>query len=53
MNALFPIILIIAIVIAIVGGLVKAVNFLLWVGIALAIIAIIGWLLRSIAGRRG
>lgn len=53
MNALFPIIIIIAIVLAIVGGLVEAVNFLLWVGIILLILAAIGWLLRSLSGRRG
>lgn len=52
MNALFPIIIVIAIVLALVGGFVKAVNFLLWVGLVLLIIAVIGWLLRSISGRR-
>ncbi|XPP26176.1 MAG: hypothetical protein ACNYNX_11235 [Leucobacter sp.] len=53
MNAIFIIIIVVAIVLAIVGGLVEAVNFLLWVGIILAIIAIIAWLLRSLTGRRG
>ena len=52
MNALFPIIVIIAIILAIVGGLVEAVNFLLWVGIILLIIAVIAWLLRSIGAKR-
>jgi len=45
------IIIIVAIVLAITGGLVQAVNWLLWVGLALAIIAIIMFLLRAITGR--
>ncbi len=52
MNALFVIIIIVAIVLAIVGGLVEAVNFLLWVGLILAVLAVIAWLLRSLTGRR-
>ncbi len=52
MNALFVIIIIVAVVLAIVGGLVEAVNFLLWVGIILAVLAVIAWLLRSLTGRR-
>ncbi|UOQ60232.1 hypothetical protein MUN76_14510 [Leucobacter rhizosphaerae] len=52
MNGLFIIIIIVAIVLAIVGGLVEAVNFLLWVGIILAILAVIAWLIRSLTGRK-
>lgn len=52
MNGLFIIIIIVAIVLAVVGGLVEAVNFLLWVGIILAILAVIGWLIRSLTGRK-
>lgn len=52
MNALFIIIIIIAVVLAIVGGLVKAASFLLWVGIILAILAVIAWLLRAVTGSR-
>lgn len=52
MNALFILLIVIAIVLAIVGGLVEAVNFLLWVGLILLILAVIAWLLRSITGRR-
>ena len=51
MSWLFVVIIIIAIVLAVVGGLVEAVNFLLWVGIILLILAIIAWLIRSISGR--
>lgn len=52
MNFLFVAIIVIAIVLAIVGGLVQAVNFLLWVGIALLLLAVIAWAIRSISGRR-
>ncbi len=51
MNSILTIIVIFAIVLAIFGGLVPAVNFLLWVGIALLVIAVIAWALRAIGGR--
>jgi hypothetical protein len=51
MNLLFIIIIIVAIVLALTGGFVQSVNFLLWVGIVLLILAIIAWLIRSISGR--
>jgi hypothetical protein len=52
MNILFVVIAIIAIVLAVTGGLVQSVNFLLWVGIVLLILAVIAFLIRSISGRR-
>jgi hypothetical protein len=52
MNILFIVIAIIAIILAVTGGLVQSVNFLLWVGIALLILAVIAFLIRSISGRR-
>ncbi len=52
MSSLFVILAIIAIILLFVGGFVKAVNFLLWVGIILLIVAVIGWLFRFITGRR-
>lgn len=52
MNGIFVAIIIIAIILALVGGFVEAVNFLLWVGIVLLIIAVIAWLMRSISGSR-
>ncbi len=52
MSTLFIILAIIAIILLFVGGFVKAVSFLLWVGIVLLIIAVIAWLLRAITGRR-
>ena len=51
MNLLFIIIIIVAIVLAITGGFVQSVNFLLWVGIVLLILALIAWLIRSMSGR--
>ncbi len=52
MSSLFVILAIIAIILLFVGGFVQAVNFLLWVGVILLIIAVIGWLFRFISGRR-
>jgi hypothetical protein len=51
MNLLFIIIIVVAIVLALTGGLVQSVNFLLWVGIVLLILAVIAWLIRSLTGR--
>jgi hypothetical protein len=51
MGILFIVIAIIAIVLAVTGGLVHAVSFLLWVGIILLILAVIAFLIRSISGR--
>ena len=52
MSILFVIIVIVAIILAITGGLVQSLNFLLWVGIVLLILAVIAFLIRSISGRR-
>ena len=52
MNILFWIIAIIAVVLLIVGGIVEAVRFLLWVGIALLLLAVIAWALRKISGSK-
>jgi uncharacterized membrane protein len=49
MNLLLIIVVIVAIVLAITGGLVQSLNFLLWVGLVLAAIAIIAWLLRRLS----
>ncbi|MET0854401.1 MAG: hypothetical protein ABWY30_07195 [Microterricola sp.] len=51
MNILLVIIIVVAVILAITGGLVESLNFLLWVGIILAVIAIIAWLIRSMSGR--
>ena len=52
MNILFVIVAIIAIVLLITGGFVQSLNFLLWVGVVLLILAVIAFLLRMISGRR-
>jgi len=52
MNPLLIIVAIIAVVLLITGGLVESLQFLLWVGIVLAVIAVIMFLLRSMTGRK-
>ncbi|MFE7698853.1 hypothetical protein ACFU0W_08865 [Microbacterium keratanolyticum] len=51
MNILLVVVVVIAVILAITGGLVQSLNFLLWVGLVLLAIAVIAWLLRSISGR--
>ena len=53
MNILLVIVIVVAVILAITGGLVQSLQFLLWVGIVLAIIAIIVWLVRLMSGRSG
>ncbi len=52
MNALGIILAIIAIILLFTAGFVEALNFLLWVGIVLLVIAAIVFLMRFISGRR-
>ena len=52
MNILFVIVAIIAVVLLITGGLVQSLNFLLWVGVVLLVLAVIAFLIRMISGRR-
>jgi small-conductance mechanosensitive channel len=52
MNILLIIIGVVAVVLLLTGGFVQSLNFLLWVGIVLAVIALIVWLVRVISGRR-
>jgi hypothetical protein len=52
MNILAIIIAIIAVILLLTSGFVQSLNFLLWVGIVLAIIAIIVFLVRFASGRR-
>jgi hypothetical protein len=51
-NLLLIIVAVIAVVLLVTGGFVQSLNFLIWVGIVLAIIAIIVFLARTITGRR-
>jgi len=41
----------IAVVLLITGGFVQSLNFLLWVGVVLLVLAVIAFLLRMISGR--
>jgi hypothetical protein len=52
MNILLIIIAIIAIVLLLTGGFVQSLNFLLWVGIILLVLAVIVWLVRLLTGSR-
>jgi len=52
MNILFIVIAVIAVILAITGGLVQSLNFLLWVGLVLLALAVIAWLIRAITGSR-
>lgn len=52
MNILVAIIAIAAIILLFTGGFVQSLNFLLWVGLVLLIIAVIVFLVRFIGGKR-
>ena len=45
------IVVIVAIILLLVGGFVQALQFLLWVGAVLLVIAVIAWAIRSLSGR--
>lgn len=52
MNLLLIIAGIIAIILLVTGGLIEAVNFLLYVGIVLLVLAVIVFLIRALTGNR-
>jgi hypothetical protein len=52
MNILLIIVAIVAVILLFTGGFVQSLNFLLWVGIALLVIAVIVWLVRMMTGNR-
>ena len=52
MNTLLVIVAIVAIILLLTGGFVQSLNFLLWVGVVLLVVAGIAFLARSITGRR-
>ncbi|RZS68730.1 hypothetical protein EV187_1166 [Agromyces ramosus] len=52
MNILVAILAIAAIILLITGGVVPTLNFLLWVGIVLLVIAAIVFLVRYLSGNR-
>jgi hypothetical protein len=51
MNILIAVIAIIAVILLFTGGFVQSLNFLLWVGLVLLVIAAIVWLVRYLGGR--
>lgn len=51
MNTALIVIIVVAIVLAIVGGLNAAFNWLLWVALIVGVIALIAFLMRVIGGR--
>jgi len=53
MSPLLIIVAIVAVVLLFTGGLVQSLNFLLWIGIVLLIIAVIMFIVRSMSGRKG
>ncbi len=52
MNALLVILAVIAVILLFVGGFAASLKFLLYIGIVLAVIALIVWLMRMLTGRR-
>ncbi|WP_423922465.1 hypothetical protein ACPEEZ_02800 [Frigoribacterium sp. 2-23] len=52
MNILLIIVIVVAVVLLFTGGFVQSLNFLLWVGIVLLVLAVIAYLLRSLTGRK-
>ena len=52
MNILLIVIAVIAVILLFTGGFVQSLNFLLWVGIVLLVIAVIIWLVRMLSGSR-
>ncbi|WP_196810903.1 hypothetical protein [Arthrobacter sp. 35W] len=51
MNALLLIVGVVAIVLLFVGGFTQSLNWLLWAGVILLILAAIGWIVRTVSGR--
>ncbi|MGR2753443.1 hypothetical protein [Agromyces arachidis] len=52
MNILLIIVAIIAVILLFTGGLVESLQFLLWVGIVLLVLAVIVWLVRMLTGNK-
>lgn len=53
MNPLLVVVAVVAVILLFTGGLVPSLNFLLWVGVILLVIAVIMFFVRSMSGRRG
>lgn len=53
MNVLLIIIVVVAVVMLFTGGLVNSLQFLLWVGFVLILIALVMFIVRAFSGRKG
>jgi Zn-dependent membrane protease YugP len=51
-NTLLIIVAVIAIILLVTGGFVQSLQFLLWVGVVLLILAVILFLVRSLSGKK-
>jgi hypothetical protein len=51
-NILLIIVAVIAVILLFTGGLVESLQFLLWVGIVLLVLAVIVWLVRMLTGKK-
>ncbi|MGC5172329.1 hypothetical protein ACPW96_16150 [Micromonospora sp. DT81.3] len=51
MNILALVIIVVAVVLLITGGFVQSLQFLLWIGLILAAIAVVLFLVRALSGR--
>jgi hypothetical protein len=51
-NILLIIVAIIAVILLFTGGFVQSLQFLLWVGIVLLVLAVIVWLVRMLTGKK-
>ena len=52
-NTLLIVVAVLAIILLIVGGIAEALQFLLWVGLILLIVAVVLFIVRMIGGRSG
>ncbi|HEV7849089.1 MAG TPA: hypothetical protein VGO88_07160 [Mycetocola sp.] len=51
-NTLLIVIAVIAVILLVTGGFVQSLQFLLWVGVVLLVLAVIVFLLRSLSGKK-
>ena len=52
MNTLIIVVIVIAVILLLTGGFVPTLNFLLWLGLVLLVIAAIVFIVRAVSGRR-
>jgi hypothetical protein len=51
-NTLLIVIAVIAVILLVTGGFVQSLQFLLWVGVVLLVLAVIVFLVRSLSGKK-